>query len=659
MSQSLSPRRLTCEQLEDRLTPTWGTPWFDGTSLSLSFVPDGTNVSGTPSNLNTLLNATGDPSRAVREILRAYQTWAVAANLNVGLVGDGGQPMGVAGAPQEDIRFGDIRVGARPLTSGPTNALAGAVGFDYDSKTWAGDLVFNSSYPFVLGATSPDQNDLFSVALHEAGHSFGVADNTDPTSVMYAAYSGVEAGLSAADVQALQAMYGPRVNDAFEGAAGNETTATAYDLTANGNRTAVAADITRLGDVDVYKFTTPGVLSGVTGLTVNLKAAGVSLLTAKVSVLNAAGSVVASAVTTDPTNNNLSVTVPNYQAGAAYYVKVQGAGTDVFSVGAYVLKLNYSPFNPAGTNGTATDRYNVNAETWSGHGTPATAQTLNPVQTAKANTFVVAGALASPTTADWYRITPTAPTPFTGTLFVGTMTTTNGLLPAITVYNGSGQQLPAQVIQNDGGSFEVQLPGATTGTTYLIRVAAADPNGAWDTGFYTLGATLAPVSPTAFDSLTTNSATAATTTYTTLSVTGDQLTQFALTASGGSTTAATAVRVTVFDATGHTVFTSVTLAGRPLSTGTVWLASGTYTVAFTTATANGSAVGAVTYNLSSRQLSDPEDPYLADPDAAPVTDDLVVAADYSVAPPADAVIVDAIVDPFADPTISISTDVLL
>src|SRR5262245_38932660 len=112
MSQSLSPRRLSFEQLEDRLTPAFGTPWYDGTSLTMSFVPDGTDISGKASNLSALLGATLTQPQWQREILRAYQTWAVRANLNIGLVADGGQALGVSGASQADVRFGDIRIGA-------------------------------------------------------------------------------------------------------------------------------------------------------------------------------------------------------------------------------------------------------------------------------------------------------------------------------------------------------------------------------------------------------------------------------------------------------------------------------------------------------------------------------------------------------------------
>jgi len=167
MSQSLPSRRLSFEALKDRLTPAWHTPWYDGTSLTLSFVPDGTNISGQASNLSALLSTTLTQPQWQREILRAYQTWAVQANLNIGLVADGGQAMGISGAAQSDVRFGDIRIGARPLSapSAKYSTLAGAAGFDYSSKTWAGDLVFNSNYRFGIGGVPDQQSDLLTVSL--------------------------------------------------------------------------------------------------------------------------------------------------------------------------------------------------------------------------------------------------------------------------------------------------------------------------------------------------------------------------------------------------------------------------------------------------------------------------------------------------------------
>src|SRR5438105_3165479 len=106
---------LQVERLEDRCVPaTFGVAWPDGMHLTLSFAPDGTVIAGDPSSLNSLLHPLGN-SAAELEVLRAFQTWAVNANLNIGVVADGGQDFNTGGAIQGDPRFGDVRIGARPL----------------------------------------------------------------------------------------------------------------------------------------------------------------------------------------------------------------------------------------------------------------------------------------------------------------------------------------------------------------------------------------------------------------------------------------------------------------------------------------------------------------------------------------------------------------
>ena len=614
MSQSLPPRRLSIEHLEDRLTPSFGTAWLNGSHLTLSFAPDGTNVSGQASNLSALMGSTMTQAQWQMAILTAYQTWADAANLNIGLVADGGQPLGTAGAPQGDVRFGDIRIAAVPMSAPgtPGSTMADTVGFDYDSQTWSGDMVFNSNYQFGIGGTPGVLSDLYSVALHEAGHSFGLPDeNTDPTSVMYAAYQGVLTGLSASDVAAVQALYGAPPADPYAMSAGGALSS-AYSL---GNITSLSAYLNQIGGTDLYQFTTPSAYSGATGLSINLQAAGISLFTGQVTILDAHGGVVGSASTSDPTNNNLSVTIANYQPSSTYYIKVSGSSSNVFSMGAYVLNLNYSGNYYGGHNATTNFYTNtINSETRANDNTQSHAMTLAPVQAAQPNTFALIGSVSNPSDVDWYQFTPTLTTATTGTLFVGTMTTTNGLMPSISIYDAQGHLLPTIVTANQAGSFEVELANATSGTTYFIKLSGMNGQGS---GYYSLGATLAAAPPTTFAPTVTDTLTSANTINATqLTVANDQLVQFALTATTVGPTAA-AVRMSIFDTNGQLVFTMVDFTNQPLATGFIWLAAGNYTLVFNAVNVNGSTIQSVSTALSSRALTDPIDPYPVDPTSPP------------------------------------------
>src|SRR5262245_10001268 len=87
------------QPLEDRSVPTaFGTPWADPAHLTLSFTPDGTPTPLGPSSLSQTLGGAGTTAAWQREVLRGFQSWAAVANIDVGLVADGGQALGSAGA---------------------------------------------------------------------------------------------------------------------------------------------------------------------------------------------------------------------------------------------------------------------------------------------------------------------------------------------------------------------------------------------------------------------------------------------------------------------------------------------------------------------------------------------------------------------------------
>src|SRR5690606_14970847 len=108
-----------------------------------------------------------------------FQTWAMHANINIGLVGDGGQALGSVGAVQGDARFGDFRIAAALLSP---ELLGSATPFSFTGTTLSGDLVLNSAAPFSMNGGTP--YDLYSVALHEAGHALGLGHAADEYSVM-------------------------------------------------------------------------------------------------------------------------------------------------------------------------------------------------------------------------------------------------------------------------------------------------------------------------------------------------------------------------------------------------------------------------------------------------------------------------------------------
>lgn len=632
--------RLSLERLEPRLAlDSTGVLLGADAHLTLSFAPDGTPVADLPSALDATMTALAPAAQWQEAILRAFQTWAIHTNADIGLVADGGQPFGVPGANHLDDRFGDIRIGTSPLSP-----EVGAVSVPIDnlaSGSWLADVIFNSQFDYQT------LDDLLAVATHEAGNVFGLEDSLDPASPLFSHTSPQVLLPTATDIVNLQALHGVRAADFNEVHGGdggperpdNDSFANAtrlrlvdaYGLDEGSGPSIVYGDIRDLADDDYFVIPTPSYYTG--PMTVRLATRGISLLEPELTIFNSAEAQLAQSSSQVVGGAVLTMQIPSIAAGEDYFLRVSGAATDVFGIGGYSLTVTFDAINVVDQTlieELAGGAYRLlsakelakffdadeddllNDDEHTDDAAELGTDLDTTVGFAEGTRYEIYGSIADSTDVDHYvfKSPQAAIGIFTAASIIVESLDAGQLMPKIDVLDEDGLVIPSDVIVNGSGTVLVQIDNVTADTDYVVRVGAEDPQGLFSTGNYKLTIVLAEQASVLETMAAGVLGGEVQTTEHTLYVGRPQLFHFVLDAGAATVAVPTGVLVTIRDAQGGAVATLVAPVGGTRSAPAVLLNPGTYTADFRVLTFDGLSAPPIAYELRGLALSDP---FVGDP----------------------------------------------
>jgi hypothetical protein len=349
-----SPKfRPQCEPLDGRALMTVvpgfdyvlsGLSWANPAKITYSVAPNGVFWDRATNDMVAQLDAKIGPDVWRRELARSLQTWASVANINIVAVNDGAYPENATGAAQGDPRFGDIRFGGFGFAS--SGVLAQTYFPPPNLSTAGGDVEVNTSLDWKMG----NGLDLYSVMLHETGHSLGLDHSESTLEAMRPVYGGVLGGLSAGDIAGIRAIYGPRTADATTRAGQGTGPSNTLDVTSRLNAAYAAVmggySLATIGQVEYFSVVAPANATGAS-LVASAVASESSLLSPSITVYDASMRPISSAASPASWGNNVTAGAGGVVAGNRYIIAVKGATNDVFAVGAYQLALSFQGISVA------------------------------------------------------------------------------------------------------------------------------------------------------------------------------------------------------------------------------------------------------------------------------------------------------------------------
>jgi hypothetical protein len=425
---------------------------------------------------------------------------------------------------------------------------------------------------------------------------------------MFGSYLGPRTGPSSQDIQMLQALYGTRTPDNFQGAAGNGTFATATRLPSTDHLT-LTGDITTSRTVEYFKVTTP---ANTDTFVIRVKTSGISLLTPTLAVYDSSQNLLQATAASDPLHGNLVIRLNQATPNTTYYVRVGGALRNVFGVGSYQLRLDYQDdYDPADAPRLIQPDYHANNTL-----ATATALTFQPAVSRRDGvTASYFSTIADSADSHYYRVVAPDNAGAANQELVVAVRPLNvhHSSPGIHVFDPSGNAVPFMVLSNDTSGYTIQVANPVANAPYYIQADPVSAQGKSITGDYFLRVS--------FDTQATiSTATVGHNTLTrarpqdsaSLTVHTSALMHFALYAGTATGTGGEVVTMTIQDASGKVVSTLTVQADYPAVTADLYLAAGNYRVSYFARGLRGSLSVPLSYRLDASVLSDPLGPYFTD-----------------------------------------------
>ena len=314
-------------------------------------------------------------------------------------------------------------------------------------------------------------------------------------------------------------------------------------------------------------------------------------------MFNSKGKLVDTAVATNSTSNDLTLSLNNLSGLSNYYVEVNSPNGGVFDMGSYELSITNN------LSSTVSDLLGgvVGLLGDVGH-TLLTALNLAPISTTQDN-YAARADLATASQVDVYAVkAPPASSSSPGAMIATLWSLGNAnLTPRLQVFDTLGDSVPFQVLTNNSGSSIIQVTNPTAGETYLLKVYSA----AKQTGAYSMSVEF-PTTAISFPhggsgTLSSSAPTASAI----LTVSQSQVMHFVLAAGSVPAAPSTTVTLTITDSNGNVVAQLQVIAGDAESID-LFLQAGSYTLTVTAVSGSGGEPqDNIGFNLDLIGMTDP------------------------------------------------------